>query len=66
MDPLLQYATSRIIELERLLLVDVPKTVWPAEVELVYAQFESAEHLPAHYQLRMKHYTVRGWMKSNL
>ena len=32
MDPLLQYATSRIIELERLLVVDVPETVWPAEV----------------------------------
>lgn len=36
-DPLLQYATSRIIELERLLLVDVPQTVWPAEVGMVYA-----------------------------
>ena len=46
-DPLLQYATSRIIELERLLLVDVPQTVWPAEVGLVYAQVESAGDLPA-------------------
>jgi len=34
-DPLLQYATSRIIELERMLLVDVPETVWPADVGLV-------------------------------
>ena len=43
MDLLLQYATSRIIELERLLLVDVPETVWPAEVGLVYAQVERAK-----------------------
>jgi len=27
-DPLLRYATSRIIELERLLLVDVTETVY--------------------------------------
>jgi len=47
MDPLLQYATSRIIELERLLLVDA-ETVWPAEVELVYAEIERAGDLPAH------------------
>lgn len=47
MDPLLQYATSRIIELERLLLVDAPETVWPAEVGLVYAQVERAGDLPA-------------------
>lgn len=33
----LHYATSRIIELERLLLVDVPETVWPAEVGMVYS-----------------------------
>lgn len=36
-DPLLQYATSCIIELENLLLVDMPQTVWPAELGLVYA-----------------------------
>ncbi|EEA7343020.1 TPA: hypothetical protein ACJHSG_003583 [Salmonella enterica subsp. enterica serovar Aberdeen] len=30
MDQLLQYATNRIIELENVLLVDVPETVWPA------------------------------------
>ena len=29
MDPRLQYAVSRIIELERLLLVDAWETVWP-------------------------------------
>lgn len=42
-DPLLQYATSHIIELEKLLLVDVPQTVCPAEVGLVYAQVKRAK-----------------------
>ncbi|WP_222890686.1 hypothetical protein [Enterobacter sp. C2] len=46
MDQLLQYATNRIIELERLLLVDLPETVWPAEVGLVYAQVETAGIIP--------------------
>ena len=39
---LLQYASSRIIELEGLLLVDVPETVWPAEVGMVYSQVVNA------------------------
>lgn len=55
MDQLLQYATSRIIELERLLLMDVPETVWHAEVRLVYAQVERAGALPAHHQCRLKY-----------
>ena len=63
MDPLLQYATSRIIELERLLLVDVPETVWPAEVGLVYAQVESAGALPAHHQRRLNHHINRMWLE---
>ena len=63
MDPLLQYATSRIIELERLLLVDVPKTVWPAEVGLVYSQVESAGDLPAHQQRRLKFHINRMWLE---
>ncbi|HCR1927245.1 TPA: class I SAM-dependent methyltransferase [Enterobacter roggenkampii] len=62
-DPLLQYATSRIIELERLLLMDVPETVWPAEVGLVYAQVESAGDLPAHHQRRLKHHINRMWLE---
>ena len=62
-DPLLQYATSRIIELERLLLVDVPQTVWPAEVGLVYAQIESAGDLPAHHQRRLKFHINRMWLE---
>ena len=48
-DPLLQHATSRIIELERLLLVDVWETVWLAGVRLVYVQVESAGCLPARF-----------------
>ena len=48
-DPLLQYATSRIIELERLLLVDVWETDWLAGVRLVYVQIESARCLPARF-----------------
>ena len=63
MDPLLQYATSRIIELERLLLVDVPETVWPAEVGLVYVQVETARDLPAHHQRRLKHHINRMWLE---
>lgn len=62
-DPLLQYATSRIIELEKLLLVDVPQTVWPAEVGLVYAQVESAGDLPAHHQRRLKFHINRMWLE---
>ena len=42
MEPSLQYACKRILELEQLLLVDVPKTVWPAEVAMVFSQVESA------------------------
>jgi len=63
MDQLLQYATSRIIELERLLLVEVPETVWPAEVGLVYAQVERAGDLPAHHQRRLKHHINRMWLE---
>lgn len=63
MDLLLQYATSRIIELERLLLVNVPETVWPAEVGLVYAQVERAGDLPEHHQRRLKHHINRMWLE---
>lgn len=50
-DALIEYACSRICELESLLLVDVPETVWPAEVALVYTQVERAGDLPAHHQI---------------
>ena len=46
-DTLLEYAYRRIVELEKLLLVDVPETVWPAEVAMVLSQVENAGDLPA-------------------
>lgn len=49
MDPLLEYACKRVIELEGLLLVEVPETVWPAEVGMVLSQVEVAGELPAHH-----------------
>lgn len=50
MEPSLQYACKRILELEQLLLVDVPETVWPAEVTMVFSEVENAGELPAHHQ----------------
>lgn len=44
MDSSLEYACKRLQELESLLLVDVPETVWPAEVSMVFAQIEKAGH----------------------
>ncbi len=63
MDPLLQYACSRVAELESLLLVDVTETVWPAEVGMVYGQIETAGDLPAHHQRRLKHHINRMWLE---
>lgn len=63
MDQLLQYATNRIIELENLLLVDVPETVWPAEVEMVFSQVESAGELPSSHQRRLLHHINRMWLE---
>ncbi|WP_313083844.1 hypothetical protein [Atlantibacter sp.] len=62
-DALLEYANRRIVELESLLLVDVPETVWPAEVGMVYSQVESARDLPAHHQRRLKHHINRMWLE---
>ncbi|WP_313079512.1 hypothetical protein [Atlantibacter sp.] len=62
-DVLLEYACLRIIELEAMLLVDVPETVWPAEVGMVYSQVEIAGDLPAHHQRRLKHHINRMWLK---
>lgn len=64
MDPLLQYACLRVAELESLLLVEVPETVWPAEVGLVFSQLENAVDLPAHHQRRLKHHINRMWLES--
>lgn len=63
MDPLLKYACRRVIELENLLLVAVPETVWPAEVGMVYSQIENAGELPAHHQRRLKHHINRMWLE---
>lgn len=63
MEPQLEYAIKRIIELENLLLVDVEETVWPAEVGMVYSQVESAGDLPAHHQRRLKHHINRMWLE---
>ncbi|MDM2789471.1 hypothetical protein [Citrobacter sp. Cpo113] len=59
----LQYATKRIAELEDLLLVDVPDTVWPAEVKMVFSQVENVEALPLHHQRRLKHHINRMWLE---
>lgn len=59
----LKYACKRIQELEGLLLVDVPETVWPAEVAMVFTQIESAGELPAHHQRRLQHHINRMWLE---
>ena len=63
MDPLLEYACKRVIELEGLLLVEVPETVWPAEVGMVFSQVEVAGDLPAHHQRRLQHHINRMWLE---
>lgn len=63
MDPSLEYASKRIQELESLLLVDVPETVWPAEVSMVFSQIENAGELPAHHQRRLQHHINRMWLE---
>lgn len=63
MESQLNYATKRIIELESLLLVDVPETVWPAEVGMVFSQIENAGDLPAHHQRRLQHHINRMWLE---
>ncbi|EPH1406032.1 hypothetical protein MMK79_004770 [Klebsiella oxytoca] len=63
MDSSLEYACKRLQELESLLLVDVPETVWPAEVAMVYSQIESAGELPVHHQRRLQHHINRMWLE---
>lgn len=63
MDPSLEYACKRILELEQLLLVDVPETVWPAEVAMVLSQVESAGVLQAHHKQRLQHHINRMWLE---
>ncbi|QLV70892.1 hypothetical protein HV237_09620 [Citrobacter sp. RHBSTW-00570] len=63
MDPQLEYATKRIVELENLLLVNVEETVWPAEVGMVFSQVERTGDLPSHHQRRLKHHINRMWLE---
>ena len=62
-DTLLEHAYRRIVELENLLLLDVPETVWPAEVAMVLSQVENAGDLPAHHQRRLQHHINRMWLE---
>ena len=63
MEPQLEYAIKRIIELENLLLVDVAETVWPSEVKMVFSQLENTGELPAHHQRRLKQHINRMWLE---
>lgn len=62
-DVLLEHAYRRLVELESLLMVDVPETVWPAEVSMVFSQIENAGALPAHHQRRMQYHINRMWLE---
>jgi hypothetical protein len=62
-DELLDYAYRRIIELENILLVKVPDTVWPAEVDLIFSGLSVAEKLPEHHKRRLKHHINRMWLE---
>lgn len=62
-DVLLEHAYRRLVELESLLMVDVPETVWPAEVSMVFSQIENAGDLPAHHQRRLQHHINRMWLE---
>lgn len=62
-DTLLEHAYRRIVELENLLLLDVPETIWPAEVTMVLSQVENAGELPAHHQRRLQHHINRMWLE---
>lgn len=62
-DVLLESAYRRLIELETLLLPNIPETVWPAEVGIVYSQIENAGVLPEHHQRRLQHHINRMWLE---
>lgn len=62
-DALLESAYRRLLELEKLLLPDVPETVWPAEVAMVLSEVEKAGELPAHHQRRLQHHINRMWLE---
>ncbi|EPG3452746.1 hypothetical protein R2980_002766 [Klebsiella oxytoca] len=62
-DVLLEHAYRRLVELESLLMVDVPETVWPVEVSMVFSQIENAGALPAHHQRSLQHHINRMWLE---
>lgn len=62
-DTLLDSAYRRLLELESLLLPNIPETVWPAEVGMVFGQVEAAGRLPAHHQRRLQHHINRMWLE---
>ncbi|HBR2863267.1 hypothetical protein [Klebsiella pneumoniae] len=62
-DALLESAYRRLLELESMLLADVPETVWPAEVCMVFSQIKNAGQLPAHHQRRLQHHINRMWLE---
>ncbi|HEM8625123.1 hypothetical protein [Citrobacter amalonaticus] len=62
-DALLDSAYRRLIELEIILFPDIPETVWPAEVHMVFSQIENAGDLPAHHQRRLLHHINRMWLE---
>jgi Lar family restriction alleviation protein len=63
-EPALFNAVRRIVELESLLLIPVEKTVWPAEVELIFSQVEQVLSLPEPHQERIRHHINRMWLES--
>ncbi|EAB2293819.1 hypothetical protein MLA66_003170 [Salmonella enterica] len=63
MEKILCYALNRIVELENMLLLAIPETVWPAEVELIFSRNKRAGDLPVHHQHRLKHHINRMWLE---
>ncbi|EAT3848661.1 hypothetical protein ETJ69_23460 [Salmonella enterica] len=60
---LLDSAYRRLHELESLLLPEVPETVWPVEVKMIFEQIKNAESLPGNHQRRLKHHINRMWLE---
>jgi hypothetical protein len=46
------------------LLIPVEKSVWPAEVKLVFSQIAQAAVLPECHQDRLRHHINRMWLES--
>lgn len=62
-DVLLDSAYRRLIELETILFPDIPETVWPAEVHMVFSQIENVWDLPVHHQRRLLYHINRMWLE---